>query len=724
MYSDSEASDDNIPLAVVRGIQKKKKKIAGALNQGDISNIFTGIDSGSDSEFPSSDDESATPIANGRAMHRPAPSAQGGVQGPATGIRNTGIRNFYGRRNDHAQVPVSDNSDSDNDIGHGGMDMDNGMNGFVDVHDSGTNGAGVSDFTPSEADEDTDHSDGDDDSDDADDQPPINQAPARRGRGRPRVGARPRQPSPPPRVWSATLTDRVPKRFTGPVPGPTGDFSDLGILETFQLYFTDDFLDEIVRLTNKNYETKKRLEPRKNRMTMDPLTRDELKSWFGVIISMGLLQLKGDIRKYWSQKHKITRTDGFAEIFPVNRFLIILRYMHFVDEETALDRDNPQYDKFYKIRYLFTYLVPKWRELYNPTRNFAVDESMIKGQGRMPARQFMKNKPARWGLKNWALAESESGYVLNAELYGGKPARGRDVNNTPGEVVKRLVQPYEGQGRTVFMDNLFSGIELYEHLYRRGFMACGTLRQNRKNIPKDIVGKKKRLVKNLNRGQSLWRQSEEIYVVTWKDTKAVSILSTVPVQMETTPVVRMVKQNGQWNQVEFPRPTVIGLYNTNMGGVDLADKKVVCYKRQTKSLTWYHKVLWYMMDICILNSFILYNASRQPVSQILLRELRAQLSTELVGGRSYRKASPIVGQDDEQRKDRTVMHAPFKMPKAVNCRVHLQRVGTSYTCGVCRIRMCPYPCFQRYHYMDDYQFDDPALEGKAKIRQKVRQFRH
>ena len=72
MYSDNEDSDDNIPLAVVRGILKKNSRIAGSLNKGDISNIFKDIDSGSDSEFPSSsDDESATPKpkANGRAMH-------------------------------------------------------------------------------------------------------------------------------------------------------------------------------------------------------------------------------------------------------------------------------------------------------------------------------------------------------------------------------------------------------------------------------------------------------------------------------------------------------------------------------------------------------------------------------------------------------------------------------------------------------------------------------
>ena len=135
-------------------------------------------------------------------------------------------------------------------------------------------------------------------------------------------------------------------------------------------------------------------------MKWSDVTCDELKSWFGVVIGMGLIQLKGDIRAYWSTRHTLTRTVGFPEVFPRDRFLQILRYIHFVDESMAItNRELAGYDKFYKIRYLFSYLVPRFRDVYNPTQHLAVDESMIKGQGRMPARQFMRNKPSRWGLK-------------------------------------------------------------------------------------------------------------------------------------------------------------------------------------------------------------------------------------------------------------------------------------------------------------------------------------
>lgn len=77
-----------------------------------------------------------------------------------------------------------------------------------------------------------------------------------RGRapGRRRVRNRSRTP---PRQWTENVTDSAGKRFTGPQPGPTGDFATLSEAETFQLLFTDEFLDEIVLLTNRNFVSEK-----------------------------------------------------------------------------------------------------------------------------------------------------------------------------------------------------------------------------------------------------------------------------------------------------------------------------------------------------------------------------------------------------------------------------------------------------------------------------------
>jgi hypothetical protein len=86
-----------------------------------------------------------------------------------------------------------------------------------------------------------------------------------------------------------------------------------------------------------------------------------------------------------------------------------------------------------------------------------------------------------------------------------------------------------------------------------------------------------------------------------------------------------------------------------------------------------------MADICVLNSFIVYNEGRQPQDKLLLRKYREDLCTELVGGRTYRKQIEVVAPlDDNKRRDHTLKHAPLKMNTSVTCKVHFQRVETIY----------------------------------------------
>ena len=50
-------------------------------------------------------------------------------------------------------------------------------------------------------------------------------------------------------------------------------------------------------------------------------------------------------------------------------------------------------------------------------------------------------------------------------------------------VVLHLVKELEGQGYTIYMDNVYSSPVLYADFHsREGFNACGTVNSNRKNI--------------------------------------------------------------------------------------------------------------------------------------------------------------------------------------------------------------------------------------------------
>ena len=101
-----------------------------------------------------------------------------------------------------------------------------------------------------------------------------------------------------------------------------------------------------------------------------------------------------------------------------------------------------------------------------------------------------------------------------------------------------------------------------------------------------------------------------------------------------------------------------------------------------------------------------------------LREFHTTLSSRLIGGNSYHKAGHVVVTDTEKRLNRNLNYAPLKMPKPrfiPNGSNHC-----TYSCAVCKIHMCTVPCFVRYHYLENFAYDDPNRVHKNKTRKHLK----
>ena len=77
-----------------------------------------------------------------------------------------------------------------------------------------------------------------------------------------------------------------------------------------------------------------------------------------------------------------------------------------------------------------------------------------------------------------------------------------------------VIEPYLDVGCYVFMDNYYTSVTLFKELEERKTLACGTVRSNRQGLPKEICGVKEKKVKQLKRGESLYRQKENVTCVT------------------------------------------------------------------------------------------------------------------------------------------------------------------------------------------------------------------
>lgn len=123
-------------------------------------------------------------------------------------------------------------------------------------------------------------------------------------------------------------------------------------------------------------------------------------------------------------------------------------------------------------------------EVYEPSKNLELDESMALFYGRLIFRQYITNKRHKYGIKHYMLTES-FGLVHRVMTYSGQA---HDMSlDCSKYVVEKLTEGIFYNDCSLYMDNYYNSIEL-DHIFLSKDTYCtGTLRQNRKYNPKDIV---------------------------------------------------------------------------------------------------------------------------------------------------------------------------------------------------------------------------------------------
>ena len=60
--------------------------------------------------------------------------------------------------------------------------------------------------------------------------------------------------------------------------------------------------------------------------------------------------------------------------------------------------------------------------MYQPSNNISIDERLVRNKGRYAFGQYFKDKPTKWRMKFWVLADSLTGYTYDFDLYLGRGA--------------------------------------------------------------------------------------------------------------------------------------------------------------------------------------------------------------------------------------------------------------------------------------------------------------
>ncbi|KAH9642114.1 hypothetical protein HF086_007424 [Spodoptera exigua] len=213
-----------------------------------------------------------------------------------------------------------------------------------------------------------------------------------------------------------------------------------------------------------------------------------------------------------------------ADLMPLKRYQQIRSSLHFVDN---LMDDG---DRYYKVRPVVEKVRQNCLAQDNGNR-YSIDEMMIpyKGGKSGKRKQYMKDKPTKWGFKNFTRA-SVNGMIRDFVIYGGEDTfrfhKFTDKDASLGfgaQIVLALCQSIKRKPAIIFCDNFFTSPELLNVVLREecGIFGLGTLRGNRLRGAEKILPDDKSFKKQ-GRGKcaQVLCDRSKLAVVKWNDNKS------------------------------------------------------------------------------------------------------------------------------------------------------------------------------------------------------------
>ncbi|XP_046674860.1 piggyBac transposable element-derived protein 4-like [Homalodisca vitripennis] len=336
----------------------------------------------------------------------------------------------------------------------------------------------------------------------------------------------------------------------------------------------------------------------------------------------------------------------------------------------------------HKIENVLNDILANSVRVYSPGKSLSLDEAMVLFRGRLSFRQYIKNKSHKYGIKLYELTTSD-GFILNIIIYLGK---GTLIDKEKGhafEVVRKLMQNYLGKGHIIFLDNFYNSVDLAEYLMTNQTNMCGTLQSNRVGNPQVVVQTK------LKKGECVSRQRGDVTVMKWRDKRNVLTISTSNgPEMEETRTKR-----GEVIQ----KPSMVVRYNKGMSGIDRSDQMISYYSTPRKSLRWYIKIFFHLLDVSLWNSTFIFSKLTTKTTYLNFRDIIIK---------QYIHVEPIPRKPRPIRSSQTT-HAPVKLEKRLRCHVcreaHNTRKQTFYACSICKdskdkpFGLCMPTCFNLWH---------------------------
>ena len=431
-------------------------------------------------------------------------------------------------------------------------------------------------------------------------------------------------------------------------------------------------VSKIATWTNQKIEKVRKGYPIRSGFTYDT-NKTEVRGLIRVLLFLGVTKSsKESTASVWS-------TDGTGKPICIaamsqKRFLFLLYCLRFDNSTTRDQRRN--ICKLAPICSVYERFVTACEDNYTPGIGCTVDESLLGFRGRCSFKQHIPNKPSKYGIKVYVLADSQSFYFVSSKIYAGA---GTHIPGllVPTQAVLDLINPISGTNRNITTDNYYTSISLANKLKSNQLTLVGTMKKNKRCIPSSFLTKA-----DAGTFQYAFDYANNFTLLSIapKKNKRVVFLSTMHAIRSHDTVTG--------------KEEISVFYNHEKGGIDSHDQMCALYTTTRKTNLWPMRIFYGIVDSSALNAFIIFThnkpgfrGNRQDKRQKFLKELSKSL---IVSQAKRRLATPQTPQAVKQ-----IIYSCGVLPEA---RPSVHNITQYRTSERKRCFLCPRSKDKKYRF--------------------------
>lgn len=477
--------------------------------------------------------------------------------------------------------------------------------------------------------------------------------------------------------------------------GPSG----LGIESFFNLIFDTSLIKHLTDYINWREtlipEHVKNAYSRKWRET----TEADVKGFVGVVYLMGMLP-KVSWKAYWRKEEG----EEAPELTLLHKFLSRERYEQIIscfEEGSKPDlepEDTPCEFALDPLVTLFCDLIlQNSREQWKDSKVLVFDSSttIIKPLSKDPVRSSR--------MKAYLVMDAKTGYILNCEL-------GEEVEDALMivDTACKLLSPFKDKSYEVFIGGDYTSNRLFSRLLEMNIKACGKISYQDIEAPKALKFELNALPAMVSRQYVFDRQTLGL----WKDEKEIiCLLSTIHYPKPSD----SQKSKSPWTVSEenLTLNEMVSGYGLHMGNGNLFDKKMLEFSNsyilgsQKPNLI----ALYFMLEVAMVNSYIMYTQSLPEEVALSQREYRFKVIEKLHEDQkkplefAKKTMEDFARLEKIQNLSRLGRCSIVASGKCVICRIcsipKIKRVRTKYKCQTCQIPICIVGCYDYHRLMSE-----------------------